>query len=160
MPTNPSLLARLSTHWRTPKPPLAIPIPQPPTVARLVPAAPILPVSLTPPASPAKASDMTSAVVTTVENAAIPAAVAVLQAFQTFVANLGTDPLQVAAKFPGALQVFVGSVELQAPTLASTEFATLQSTVNTQVAGWISSLNAKLAAAGPAAQAPVAAAPK
>lgn len=75
--------------------------------------------------------------------AAIPAAVAALQALQTFLANLGTDPLQLAAKFPGALQVFLGSVELQAPALATSELAALQSAANTKIAAWIASLQAK-----------------
>src|ERR1700758_1803945 len=39
--------------------------------------------------------------------AAVPSLVTVLQAVQTFVANLGTDPAQVPVKFPGALQVLL-----------------------------------------------------
>lgn len=81
-----------------------------------------------------------------IEQAAIPSAIAILQAFQTFVTNLGTDPLEVAAKFPGALQIFLGSVELQGPALATSELSALQSTVNTTVAGWISKLQAAQAA--------------
>ena len=80
--------------------------------------------------------------INTAEQAAIPTAIAILQAFQTFIANLGTDPLQVAAKFPGALQVFLGTVELQGPALATSELSALQTTVNTTVAGWIAKLNA------------------
>lgn len=89
---------------------------------------------------------MTSTTVTTLEQAALPTAIAVLQAFQTFVSNMGTDPAQFAAKFPGAVQVFLGSVELQAPTLVVSEITALQSTVNSKVSGWISSLQAKQAA--------------
>ena len=85
---------------------------------------------------------MTNAVVTQIEAAAAPSLIDVLQAVQTFVTNLGTDPGQVAAKFPGALQVLVGSVELQLPALASAEFATLQSTANSKIAAWITSLQA------------------
>jgi hypothetical protein len=72
--------------------------------------------------------------------AAAPSLIAVLQALQTFVGNLGTDPTQVPAKFPGALQVLLGSVELQLPALASAEFTTLQSEANTKIAAWIKSL--------------------
>lgn len=77
------------------------------------------------------------------EAAAIPAAVAALQALQTFLTNLGSDPALVAAKFPGALQVFLGSVELQVPVLASSELSALQGAANTKIAAWITSLQAK-----------------
>lgn len=73
-------------------------------------------------------------------SAAVPSLVSVLQALQTFVANLGTDPAQVAVKFPGALQVLIGNVELQLPALAASEFTTLQADANTKIAGWITSL--------------------
>lgn len=78
--------------------------------------------------------------------AAAPSLIAVLQAIQTFVTNLGTDPAQVAAKFPGALQVLLGSVELQLPALASNEFQALQTSANARIAAWISSLQAQAAA--------------
>ena len=72
--------------------------------------------------------------------AAEPTAVAVLKAMQAFIANLGTDPLQVAVKFPGAAQIFLGTVEMQLPALASTEFSALQAEVNTKIAAWITKL--------------------
>ena len=75
-----------------------------------------------------------------VVTAAAPSLIQVLEAVQTFVINLGTDPLQVAAKFPGALQVLIGTVELQLPSLASAELSTVQGEVNTKIAGWIASL--------------------
>ncbi len=73
--------------------------------------------------------------------AAAPELVAVLKSLQTFIGNLGTDPASVAAKFPGALQVLLGSVEMQLPALATAEFSTLQSDVNTKIAGWITKLS-------------------
>jgi hypothetical protein len=85
---------------------------------------------------------MTDSVVTQIEAAAAPSLIQVLTAMQIFVGNLGTDPAQVAAKFPGALQVLIGSVELQLPALASAEFATLQGTANTKIGAWITSLKA------------------
>ena len=75
-----------------------------------------------------------------VVTAAAPSLIQVLEAVQTFVINLGTDPQQVAAKFPGALQVLIGTVELQLPSLASAELSTVQGEVNTKIAGWIASL--------------------
>lgn len=74
--------------------------------------------------------------------AAAPSLVAVLTALQTFIGNLGTDPAQVAVKFPGALQVLLGNVELQLPVLAVAEFSALQGDANAKIAGWIKSLQA------------------
>jgi hypothetical protein len=82
--------------------------------------------------------------------AAVPSLVSVLQALQVFVANLGTDPAQVPVKFPAALQILLGSVELQLPALASAEFGAVQVAANDKFAAWIKSLQA-LAAAPPAA---------
>lgn len=61
---------------------------------------------------------------------------------QAFIANLGTDPLQVAVKFPGAAQVFLGTVEMQLPALASSEFSALQADVNAKISAWITKLQA------------------
>lgn len=74
--------------------------------------------------------------------AAVPSLVTVLTALQTFIANLGTDPAQVPVKFPGALQVLLGSVELQLPVLAMAEFGALQADANAKIAAWITSLQA------------------
>ena len=75
------------------------------------------------------------------ETAAIPTAVAALNALSQFITNLGSDPAQVAAKFPGALQVLLGTLEMQVPGLAANEIAALQSAANQKIAGWISTLN-------------------
>ena len=72
--------------------------------------------------------------------AAVPSLVSVLQALQTFVGNLGSDPAQVAVKFPGALQVLIGSVELQLPALATSEFTALQADANTKISAWIAAV--------------------
>lgn len=74
------------------------------------------------------------------EEAAIPSAIAIIQALQTLNANMGTDPTQWAVKWPGALQVFLGSVELQGPALASSEASALSSAVNSKLASWLSTL--------------------
>lgn len=78
--------------------------------------------------------------------AAAPAIVSVLESLKVFVANLGTDPAQVAIKFPGALQVLLGSVELQLPALASAEFGAAQSAADAKIDAWIASLKAHTAA--------------
>lgn len=78
-----------------------------------------------------------------VVTAAVPALIAALEAIQTFVTNLGTDPLQVAVKFPGALQVLIGTIELQVPGLATAELGALQAEVNAKIAGAIAKLKAQ-----------------
>lgn len=90
------------------------------------------------PASPAVGS--------TLEAAAAPSLIAVLQAVQTFLTNMGTDPSKWAATFPGALEVMLGSIELQAPGLVSAEAAALQSLVSAKLSSAISSLQAKATA--------------
>lgn len=74
--------------------------------------------------------------------AAAPSLINVLEAVQTFITNLGTDPAQIAVKLPGALTVFLGTVEMQLPALASSEIGALQTEVNGKIAGWITSLKA------------------
>ncbi len=80
--------------------------------------------------------------VTPLEKAAIPSAIAILQAVQAFITNMGTDPAQWVLKFPGALVALQGAVMLQAPLLASAEGAALSAQVNTTVGGWITKLQA------------------
>ena len=77
---------------------------------------------------------------TPIEQAAIPSAVALLQATQTFIDNMGTDPMQWTVKFPGALVALQGAVMLQAPLLANAEGAAISAQVNSTVAGWITKL--------------------
>jgi hypothetical protein len=74
--------------------------------------------------------------------AAAPSLIAAIQALEAFVANLGTDPLQIPVKFPGALQVLLGQLELQLPAVAQAEFSTLQAQANAKFAAWITSLQA------------------
>jgi len=73
-------------------------------------------------------------------NPAAPALIEVLKAVQQFVTNLGTDPAQVPVKFPGAVAVLLGQIELQIPVLASSELGAVQSQINAKIASLISSL--------------------
>ena len=81
-----------------------------------------------------------------IEVAAIPSAIAALTALKTFIASLQGDPAQIPLKLPGALQVFLGTLELQIPTLATSEVAAVFTEANTKIDGLISSLKAKLPA--------------
>ena len=76
--------------------------------------------------------------------AAVPL-VQILTAVQTLITNMGTDPLQIAAKFPGALAIFLGTVEMQLPVLAASEIGAVQAQANAKIAGWITSLQAQAA---------------
>src|ERR1700761_21172 len=75
--------------------------------------------------------------------AAIPSLINALEAIQTFVANLGTDPMQIPAKLPGALQVLIGTMQLQGPALATSELGALTAEANAKIASWINTLKAQ-----------------
>lgn len=77
-----------------------------------------------------------------IEVAAAPALIAVLQAVQQFVADMGSDPAKWALNFPGAQLKMMGAIQLQLPALAQAEGALAQSTINGVIAGWISKLQA------------------
>jgi len=76
--------------------------------------------------------------------AAAPAIITALQAVQTFFANLGTDPAQVAVKLPGAAQVLLGTLEMELPGLAASELGAVQSAVNAKIAELINKTQASL----------------
>jgi hypothetical protein len=88
----------------------------------------------------------TPVVLTAEEQAAIPTARALLAAVGTFVTNLGPDPLKIPITAPGALQVLLGSVELQGPALATSEWGAVSSAALTQFATWDKTLAAAQAA--------------
>ena len=74
--------------------------------------------------------------------AAKPAILASLQALQTFLTNLGTDPAQVAVKLPGAAQVLLGTIEMQLPGLAASELGAVQADLNAKIAALTAKVNA------------------
>lgn len=81
------------------------------------------------------------------EQAAIPSALVALKATQTLIATLtSTAPTNLPLVVPGALQVFLGTVELQAPTLASSELSAVGQVANSTIGGWITKLEAAQAA--------------
>lgn len=82
-----------------------------------------------------------------IETAAIPTAVAILQALQQLLANIGTDPAQAVLKIPGAVDIFVGTVKMQFPSLVSAELGAVQTAANTEIASLIASLKAAAPAA-------------
>jgi len=81
--------------------------------------------------------------VSTLEKAAIPTAIAVLQALKQLKADLGSDPAKIPLTAGPALLKFTATVELQAPVLATNEWTAVGSTFDSKVDGWIASLQAK-----------------
>jgi hypothetical protein len=77
-----------------------------------------------------------------IEVAAAPALIAVIQAVQQFIADMGSDPAKWMLNFPGAQLKMMGAIQLQLPQLATAEGALAQSTVNGVLAGWITKLQA------------------
>lgn len=75
------------------------------------------------------------------EQAAIPTAIACLEAFQQFEADMGPDPAQWALNYPGAKLKFLGTLGLQVPILAKAEGGALMSSTNI-VSGFITTLKA------------------
>jgi hypothetical protein len=96
-------------------------------------------------------SAMTNAVVTELEDAALPVAIACIQALQAFNSNMGSDPALWAAKFPGAQAVLVGQIELQVPALAVAEGGAGLAAINSKLTAIEASLQAKLTASKAAA---------
>jgi len=80
------------------------------------------------------------------ELAAIPTAIAAIQAFQAFKNALGPDPLLWAAKIGGAELIFIGTLQNLAPSLLVAEGGALGASVDTLTNGWIAALQAKLKA--------------
>jgi hypothetical protein len=79
---------------------------------------------------------MTSPVVTAVA----PELIAVIKAAQAFMTNLGADPTKLPITAPAALQVFLGSVALQAPAAINAEWSVVQNEANTKLAALIAKL--------------------
>jgi hypothetical protein len=57
-----------------------------------------------------------------------------LDALATFITNLGPDPIKLPATLPGALQIFLGTVELQLPVLVNAEWGAVQTDAQSKIA--------------------------
>jgi hypothetical protein len=79
-----------------------------------------------------------------IEAAAIPTAIAVLQALKQFKDDLGTDPTKIPLTAGPALVKFTAQVELQAPGLLTSEWGAVGTAFDSKVDSWITSLQAKL----------------
>lgn len=74
--------------------------------------------------------------------AAAPALLAVITAIDTLIDNVGSDPAQIAVKWPGALQVFLGTVEMQLPVLEIGELGAVATAAKARLAGFATQLKA------------------
>lgn len=81
------------------------------------------------------------------EIAAVPFAIFVVKSLQSLVNGLNPDPVIAAAQIPGAVEVMVGQIKMQFPSLAAAEFGAVKASVNAE----LDALNAKLAAIAPSA---------
>lgn len=77
-------------------------------------------------------------------DAAIPSAIAALQAIKQFNLDMGADPTKWVLNYPGASLKLLGTLQMQVPSLLDSEGAAAQATVNTKIDSWIASLQAKL----------------
>lgn len=82
------------------------------------------------------------------ELAAIPTARAAIAAIKAFNANMGPDPLQWVAKYPGSQLILIGTMQNLLPGLAVAEGAAVIGTVNSQLDSWDTAL-AKIQASAP-----------
>jgi hypothetical protein len=83
---------------------------------------------------------MTNAVLSATEQAAIPTAISALQAVQAFAINMGPDPLQWVAKYPGSQLILLGTLQNLVPSLLVSEGGAVQAAVNSQINSWITTL--------------------
>jgi hypothetical protein len=81
------------------------------------------------------------------EQAAIPTARAALAAVKAFVSNMGPDPQQWVAKYPGSSLVLLGTLQNLAPALLVAEGGALQKTITSQIDSWDATLAAAQAPA-------------
>lgn len=95
---------------------------------------------------------MTSPTIQTLEAAAVPSVVAILQAAQTAFATIfNGDPATAAARAVAASQVFLGQAGLAAIAGGSAEFGAVGTVVNGALSELITKVQAHAAPATPAA---------
>lgn len=88
---------------------------------------------------------MSDATVSAVEQAAIPSAIAALQAIQQFNTDMGADPTKWVLNYPGASLKLLGTLQMQVPSLLTAEGGAVQTEINGKLSGWITTLQSKLA---------------
>ena len=96
---------------------------------------------------------MTNQVLTTLETAAIPTAIAALKAVQQFEADLGPDPTKWVLPALAAKVKLLSSLQLLVAPLGAAEGAAGLGLLTSVTDGWIGTLQGKLNAA-PAASTP------
>jgi hypothetical protein len=96
---------------------------------------------------------MTTSAPNPVLKAAAPVLITAIQALQQFETDMGTNPLEWGANYPGAKLRLMGSLALQLPALANAEGGALSGFIGSTTNSWVSELRAIVAYVPPAAPA-------
>lgn len=90
---------------------------------------------------------MTDPIVASIEAAAAPAAINAIQALQTFVTNMGTDPAKWVINYLPAKLQLLATLTAQLPQLEVAEVTAVDTAINAALAGLVTKLKAKETAA-------------
>jgi hypothetical protein len=74
------------------------------------------------------------------EVAAAPFAIFVVKSLQSLINSLNPDPVIAASQLPGAVEVLVGQVKMQFPSLAASEFGAVKTSVSADLDGVLAKL--------------------
>jgi hypothetical protein len=81
------------------------------------------------------------------EQAALPFAKSIVTSLQSLVNGLSADPVTAAQQLPGALQILLGQIQMQFPSLGTAEFGAAKTVVSTQLGGVITKIDSLMTAA-------------
>jgi Transglycosylase SLT domain len=81
------------------------------------------------------------------EQAALPFAKSIVTSLQSLVNGLSSDPVTAAQQLPGALQILLGQIQMQFPSLGTAEFGAAKTVVSTQLGGVITKIDSLMTAA-------------
>jgi hypothetical protein len=90
---------------------------------------------------------VTDPIVASIEAAAAPAAINAIQALQTFVTNMGTDPAKWVINYLPAKLQLLATLTAQLPQLEVAEVTAVDTAINAALAGLVTKLKAKETAA-------------
>jgi hypothetical protein len=90
---------------------------------------------------------VTDPIVASIESAAAPSAINAIQALQTFVTNMGTDPAKWVINYLPAKLQLLATLTAQLPQLEVAEVTAVDTAINAALAGLVTKLKAKETAA-------------
>jgi hypothetical protein len=86
---------------------------------------------------------MTDPVIASIESAAAPSAINAIQALQTFVTTMGTDPAKWIVNYLPAKLQLLATLTAQLPQLAAAEVTAVDTAINGALSGLVAKLKAK-----------------